>query len=549
MFRIALICLISFAAVSYATGTDSFSHVREFQIPAAEDIGPDVRIADQTLPLGPPPNPQVGDSWVWWLWSWYPMPPHFEQHVCTVRGMSSRGYVVVKDTEWLVSIDQDDVDAILEHWENSSIGPYPDQGIYEIDSLSFGTPPDELDGDPRIYLMWYDFVISADGFFFFFDEYPEGTYPEYHSNECEVLYLNTQSTGGPSGNYMHGVIAHEFEHLIHWKQDENESSWVDEGMAELAMYFFGNPDNISAFNSNPDNNLTVWDSEWADYIQTYLWSLYFFEQYGGHEAVYALVQEQGNSMAGYDTVLDSFGYTENTEDLFIDWAVANFLDDTTIEDGRFGYTGEDLPTFNTSGSYSSYPVSATKTVNNWAADYYRFHTIPFESMDLTFDGSDDNSYAVRALVLHSSEPTEVLEMTLEAGSQSGTLFVGGLNDPDDHVILVAASVSSSGGQQYTFTASEAMGISPETGPGSPLSISPLSTPFSGSGVFQVTWQGGSGSVPEVSVYDVNGRLLDRLEVSAQGTALWNSGSIGAGVYFVRAVNDSGESVARIIMLR
>jgi hypothetical protein len=132
------------------------------------------------------------------------------------------------------------------------------------------------------------------------------------------------------------VIAHEFEHLIHWKYDENETSWVDEGMAELAMYFFGHPDNISAVNSSPDNDLTQWDGDWADYIQTYLWTLYFFERYGGHETIYAVVHERANSMAGYDAVLDQFGYTENTGDVFSDWTVANFLDDTSIADGRYG---------------------------------------------------------------------------------------------------------------------------------------------------------------------------------------------------------------------
>ena len=251
-------------------------------------------------------------------------------------------------------------------------------------------------------------------------------------------------------------------------------------------------------------------------------------------------------MAGYDSVLDAFGYSENTEDVFIDWAVANFLDDTSIEDGRFGYTGEDLPNFNTAGSYSSYPVDATKTVDNWAADYYRFQSIPFESMELTFDGSDDNSYSVRALVLHSSEPTEVLEMTVEAGSQSGSLFVGGLDDPEDQVILVVASISSTGGQQYTFTASEAMGISPETGSGHALSISPLSSPFTGSGVFHVCWQG--ETIPEVSVYDVNGRLLEKLDVSSDGTAVWNSQGTAAGIYFARAVDETGMRSARVVML-
>ena len=543
LFTVAVLILTGFA--------DAYP-VRDIQIPLPEEMGPDVLISDPDVPLSPPPDPQVGDSWIWWLWIWYPMPPQFEQHVCTVRGKSDRGYVVVKDSEWLVSIDQADVDAILEHWENSSIGPYPDMGIYEIDSLSFGTPPDELDNDPGIYLMWYDFEVAADGFFAF-DEYPEGTYPDYHSNECEVLYLNTMSSGGPSGNYMHGVIAHEFEHLIHWKQDENEASWVDEGMAELAMWFFGNPDNISSFSSNPDNNLTEWGGEWADYIQTYLWSLYFFEQYGGHDAVFALVAEQANSMAGYDNVLDDFGYAENTEDIFIDWSVANFLDDETIGDGRFGYTGEDLPAFMPAGNYSTYPVEQTKTVNHWATDYYRFQNMDSDVLDLVFDGSDDNQFKVRALVLHQEGAAEVTEFPLDLTTQSGVLQIDGLTDPQDQVVLVVASVSSTGGTQYSFSANGITGIDMQAGDQLALSVTPVESPFSGTCAFTLQWSGGtSGDMPWIAVYDMQGRICETLVPVAQSpntaTAFWNSQGRASGLYLVQAGYGSFSCASRVVLL-
>ena len=78
------------------------------------------------------------------------------------------------------------------------------------------------------------------------------------------------SGGGPASDYMLAVAAHEFEHLIHFNQDANEVTWVDEGLAELAMWLFGHPDYISSFNTNPDNSLLVWNGAWADYIKTYL---------------------------------------------------------------------------------------------------------------------------------------------------------------------------------------------------------------------------------------------------------------------------------------
>lgn len=553
-----MLLVVIFVVFAVSAFADETAYRHDAQIPPADELGPAVHLVNPGVPLGPPENPEVGDSWTWWLFLWQPMPPHFEEHVCTVRGKSDRGYVVVKDGDWLVLIDQADVDSILEHWEFSSVGPYPDQGIYEIDSLSFGDPPDELDDDPRVYLMWYNFHVNADGFFFFFDEYPDGTYPDYPSNECEVLYLNPTSSGGPSGDYMHAVVAHEFQHMIHWKYDDDESTWVNEGMSELAMWFYGHPDNITSFNSHPDNNLTVWEGVWADYIKTYLWSLYFFEQYGGHPAVYALVHEPLNSMAGYDAVLDQFGYTENTEDIFTDWAVANFLDDTTIADGKYGYTGDDLPVF-FALPYSSYPVNASKTVNNWATDYYRFQDIPFDYMELTFDGSDSNEFGVRVLVLHDAAPTEVFALNLDGTTQSGTVVINDLTDPLDEVILVVTSVSSYGGPDYDFTAGEALGISTDPlQPGTGINLVLSQNPFSNNVTMQLNWSGATaGESPIIDIYDIQGRIVNSLSADAtsagSASVQWNGdfqsgNSVNAGIYYARARVGAQECVVKLMLL-
>lgn len=559
LLAVAIVILTAGIGFSYGMEPETGT-IRDVRIPAPEDVGPPVYLTDPGVPLTPPPDPEVGDSWVWWLWVHDPMPPHFEQHVCTVRGKSDRGYVVVRDLEWNVSIDQADVDSILDYWENRSIGPYPDQGIYDVCSFAFGDPPDELDDDPRIYLLWFDFKISADGFFFYFDQYPEGTFPGYQSNECEVLYLNTMSQGGPSGAYMLAVVAHEFEHMIHWKYDEDEVSWVDEGLAELAMWFFGNPDNISGFNSNPDNDLTDWGGTWADYIQTYLWSLYFFERYGGHPAIFAVVHEPANSIAGYNEVLAEFGYSEDFADVFAEWAVANFLDDTTLEDGRYGYTGDDLPPFSVSGSYSGYPVTDVyKTVNYWAADYYRFTGFEGETLSLSFDGSDDNTFAVWALAILTDSPTEVHRMTLDESSQSGSITVSGLADPYDQVILVVAATSGSGGKGYFFSAWESQGIEEDSFATGSLSLSAEPNPFSSEVNLILHWSGYPGEgYPTVEIFDISGRMITRIETglfrNGEALAVWDGtvsqgGPAPPGIYFARVRNGTQSVTQSLLLLR
>ena len=515
-------------------------------LPAPDQVGPDVLLGAPDLPTAPPPNPQVGDSWVWWLWVHAPMPPHFEQRVCTVRGKSDHAYVVVENTQWGVNITQANVDAILERWENTTIGPYADEGIYAINSQIFGQPPDELDNDPRVYLMWFNFGISSDGFFFYFDEYPEGTFPGYHSNECETLYLNCGHGQSPQGDYMLSVVAHEFEHMIHWKYDEGEDSWVDEGLAELAMWFYGRPDVISAFNTNPDNSLIVWSGNWADYIKTYLWSLYFYERYGGEPAVFDVVHEPANSIAGYEAVLDGLGYTENFADVFADWTVANFLDNSTIGDGRFGDVGAVLPAFSVAGTSTSYPVPATtRTVNYWAADYYRFRTFgATPAIEWSFNGSDNNVFAVWCLVQRGTGTTSVLRMTLNPATQTGSLPVGGLTHPDDQVILVVASTSSAGSSSYVFSAQSAPAGLTEEEPFAGGSAAGLLRAWPNPAANEVRLafadQPASAIAPAIEIYDAGGRLVRRLAGAASGASVRWDGRDGSGVllapglYYARA---------------
>jgi hypothetical protein len=385
-------------------------------------------------------------EWLWYIWdlSGY---PEADLLPCTVRGVGEHCYVVVENSQWNVTINQEDVETIVERFDNSSPGGMPDKGIYEINTLAFGEPPDALDDDPRIYLLYYDFGISADGYFWIFDQYPDGTQP-FHSNECEVLYLNS-AAADPGGDYLLAVAAHEFEHMIHFNHDSNEVAWVDEGCAELAMYLYGHPDNVSSFPSNPDNNLTDWNGTWADYIKTYLWTLYFFEHYGGLESVFDVVHESANSIAGYDSVLVHGGYEKDFQAVFLDWIVANFLDDEEYDGGLYGYLGEDLPPF-ARVIHEQYPAGPVNTwVNHWAADYVLFRNGTRLSFD--FDGSDNNVFALRTLKTNTGTTIDV-GAWMPGPGQAGSFDLLDFGIQYEDAVIAVTSISNAGSSAYQYSA-------------------------------------------------------------------------------------------------
>jgi hypothetical protein len=394
--------------------------------------------------MTPPPNPQVGDSWNWYIWHFAGGPPHYLVASCTVRGVGLHNYVVVEDSQWGTRVDQADVDAIVAAWDNHSYGQWPDQGFYQINTETFGPAPDMLDNDPKIYTLLYDFdVSSVDGFFWVYDEYPDGWDPTYRSNECEVIYVDasTADPGGPGGAYLTSVMSHEFQHMITWYADPNEESWIEEGMSELAMWLYGTPDAVSGFPSNPDNRLTSWPATpvYADYIKAYLWSLYFFEHFGGRPMVHNLVSQPGIGVAGVRASLLAMGYTTTFEELIRNWVTANWLDDPNIDGGLYNYAGEDLPVF-ASVAKSTYPVPTTSaTVNRWAADYIKFTN--GQPQRITFDGADNVRFYVRLIKSLAGSPLSVEDMTLDVPTQAGGFDLPGFGTAFDQVVMVVTCVT------------------------------------------------------------------------------------------------------------
>ena len=195
-----------------------------------------------------------------------------------------------------------------------------------------------IDGDPRLFVL-HSQLNGAAGYFGSADAFPSNVHP--HSNEREIIYMDIESLRPGTDLYM-AVIAHEFQHAVHFNHDNGEDSWVNEGLSELASEIAGyRLQSPQAFLLRPDTQLNFWADESYKRIPHYGASALFFrylaQRVGGHQNLTELITEPLDGIEGVDSFLKDHGLT--FLEVFADWVIANYLD---AEDERFGYQDHNL---------------------------------------------------------------------------------------------------------------------------------------------------------------------------------------------------------------
>jgi hypothetical protein len=315
-----------------------------------------------------------------------------------------------------------------------------------------------LDNDPRIYLLYYDINVSSDGFFWIFDTEDDLT-ADYHSNECEVLYLNCGPDGGvnhdPSSNYMIGIVAHEFQHLIHFAYDQNEDNWVNEGLSEYAMFRYGadDPGWIASFLSDPDVELmpSPMPGTFVHYGACWFFMVYLAGHYGGPDFAYDLVHEQGDAITGIDNVLAARLYSQRFTDVYKDWVVANLIDDPSIASGQYGYPDFDFNSIAYSGTHTFHPLGMLSgDVNLYGADYERF--MQYDSIRIHFDGRDSDNFALSLVEIDTvgGKSPSVRSVTPDA-LQEGYFDVHSSLGYDVAVLIPGAMTPGGAPSFYTYS--------------------------------------------------------------------------------------------------
>jgi hypothetical protein len=207
-------------------------------------------------------------------------------------------------------------------------------------------------------------VPGVAGYYSSSDEYGPDVYA--YTNQRRMVYMNVDVIQPGSSNY-NGVLAHEFQHALHWNAAREEESWVNEGLSELGSHLGGyRVTSVGGFGNNPDTQLNAWPKAASldnHYGASFLFMLYLNDHYRAPDGFQRLLSEPREGIRGVSAYLEGSGFPQRFEDVFQAWIVANYLQRSGTPQG---YASLTFPL--TTGR----PVVSGQTtgqVGQYAADY------------------------------------------------------------------------------------------------------------------------------------------------------------------------------------
>lgn len=324
----------------------------------------------------------------------------------TVEAASEPFSVGDQKSFWAINVDNNTpilVDATLQY-ETDNLYFWIEHGVrYHVDELReladtfeasiypttrefFGSEwKPGVDNDPHLYVLYArNLGKNLAGYYSSADSYHPLAHP--YSNAHEMFFLNADVLV-LSDPFTYGVLAHEFQHMIHWHQDRNETSWLNEGFSELAAflngYYEGGFDSLYA--KNPTIQLNDWPNTMSSsaphYGASFLFLNYFLGRFG-EDLTRAVVAHPDNGLVSIDSVLAENAIVDpanseniGADDVFIDWLITSYTNDGAVGDGRYAYSlYPEAPRAEVTRTISDCPlVTQTTSVKQYGAHYLRIN--------------------------------------------------------------------------------------------------------------------------------------------------------------------------------
>jgi hypothetical protein len=476
----------------------------------------------------------------------------------TCLAVGNHCYVFVEDSSLILNrVNQTIVDSIRIYFD-SKTPANPSKGIYQLDTETFGNPPD-VDEDPKIIILLLNIKDGysgsggyVGGYFNSFNEY------EYSkSNFAEIFFIDTNPLKlTTSGGLASGIstLAHEFQHMIHFNyaslinnKPDGDLTFIDEGCSVLAEVNCGFPIyNPSLYANEPNHYLFDWRTTdithvLNDYSRAARFFVYMRDQVGMSlfknivaSQLYGVPQID----AGFQTIESSFRF----DDILKNWFVANILNDRTF-DTKYGYLYPNLPKPEGPTFIDPNVALTNDTVKNYAVQYLAFKA--GSQLHATFTSSN-SALIIKAVEIGSSaklvrDVTRNVEFT---ESLFGTIY--------SEIYFVVMNTSPTTQAIYSYTASSATEVAAQTK--LPLHYSleqNYPNPFNPSTT--IRFQMPSKGFVTLRIYDIIGRevatLLDGFQEAGTHDVKFDAFNLPSGIYLYRFTSGTYTETKKLVLIK
>ncbi|MFH0734519.1 MAG: T9SS type A sorting domain-containing protein [bacterium] len=501
----------------------------------------------------------VGDVKTFWSVSyidWDANDPQVEI-TATCKAVSEHCYLFVDNNAY--QPNQSQIDALINKFETVFV---------PIQTDMYGNIPDALDNDPRIYML----AIGNTWWAGYFDPGQQMSdsivYNRWgkHSSEKEIIYFASSYFGN---SYLDEVVSHEFGHMLHWLQDHSpeppenptyfwEEAWIDEQFSTfspvMTLEGLNNNDimdNSAFFALEPNTSLIHFSS----YNAGKLFITFMYEHYGDTAYIKTLIKEQANGILGVNKTLTNLGYQESFEDVFNQWIIANYLDNTTYQNGKYGYKHYNFTTSRPEINISTYPTSVkTGYVLAYGSKNIKFNTAVAKPIKINFNGTDYSSYRV-SLILYNNTPSQIYDIvniSLDADNDGNFIADKFGTDYNKIVMIVMNTDELLGSGQYSAFTYQAVEYISDINdnltdmPNQFVLSANYPNPFNPTTTIEYTLPVSCNV--KIEIFNPIGQLIDVLlnaEQNKGGYNLgWDAGNLSGGVYYIKlsAQNQSGNLI-------
>ena len=494
----------------------------------------------------------LGATHAWYAYDYVGSTQYLTNSTC--RGVGVHCYIFVEDSMWTTGrVNQTVVDSVMNAFDNA-VPANSSKGVYQMDVDAFGNPPD-VDSDPRIIILilnirdgWSGSGGYIEGYFYSLNEYNVTG-----SNKAEIYFLDANPTNLlSSGGLKSGMstTAHEFQHMIHWNYNKSQISFVNEGCSLVAEVNCGYPIySQSLFVNETNHYLLDWRSSninkvLYDYSRAARYFTYLRDQYT--MAIFApIVQKSG--LIGISSInwgLQQVSSSRQFDDVFLDWAVANTLDDRTVNTD-YGYLYPGLAKAVAENHANPNMTSTVEWIQPLGVKYVSFTA--GSNLQVT---ATTSSPKVVSKVVEIGSPSAVSQLS------SGVLLaLPGFGSTYSRVTVALVDTSTTDSEQVTLQAAgNTIAAIAETQNGTPASFSlqqNYPNPFNPETVVSGQWP--VASDVRLAVYDLLGRevavLADGRYAAGKYAFRFDGSRIASGIYIYRLTAGPYSAVRRMTLLR